>query len=115
MSPPEAMLWAQLRASKQGFKVRRQHPVGPYVADFFVRDANLVIEIDGEAHDFGQRAKRDIARDQYMQGRGYRVLRLLAADVMRDLDAVLLMISSQVANPLHHPSDGPPPHAGEEL
>ena len=47
MSPPEAMLWAELRRSKQGFKVRRQHPIGPYVADFFVRDANLVIEVDG--------------------------------------------------------------------
>ena len=113
-SAPEAMLWAELHRSKQRFKVRRQHTIGPYVADFFIRDANLVIEVDAEAHDFGQRATRDIARDQYMQEREYRVMRLLAADVMRGLDAVLLMISSQVTNPLHHPSDGPPPHAGEE-
>ena len=115
MSPPEAMLWAELRGNKQGFKVRRQHPVGPYVADFFVRDANLVIEIDGEAHDFGERPGRDASRDRYMDQQGYRVIRLIARDVIKDLDAALRMISSQVMNPLHHPSDGPPPHPGEEL
>ena len=115
MSPPEAMLWNQLRGSRLGFKVRRQHPLGPYVADFFVRDANLVIEVDGNAHDFGERPKSDNHRDKYMIGQGYRVVRVLARDVMRDLDAVLKFIAVQVANPLHHPPDGPPPHSGEEL
>ena len=115
MSPPEAMLWAELRRSKQGFKVRRQHPIGPYVADFFVRDANLVIEVDGQAHDFGDRPSRDAERDRYMSQQGYRVIRLAAGDVIKDLDAALRMISSQVMNPLHHPSDGPPPHPGEDL
>ena len=115
MSPPEVMLWDQLRGSKLGFKARRQRPIGPYVADFYVREANLVIEVDGNAHDFGRRPDRDVARDGYMQARGYRVLRLLAADVMRDLDAVVRMIASQVTNPLHHPVDGHPPRDGEEL
>ena len=115
MSPPEVLLWNQLRGSKLGFKVRRQHPIGPYVADFYVREANLVIEVDGTAHDFGSRPARDIARNRYMEAGGYRVIRLLADDVMRELDSVVRMIVSQVTNPLHHPSDGPPPRAGEEL
>ena len=115
MSPPEVLLWDQLRARRLGFKVRRQHPVGPYVADFFVPDVNLVIEIDGAAHDYGERPSRDAVRDRYMREREYRVIRILAADVMKDLNSVVRMIVSHVTNPLHHPLDGPPPHAGEEL
>ena len=115
MSPPEVLLWGVLRGRKQGFKVRRQHPIGPYIADFFIRESSLVIEVDGNAHDYGDRPARDASRDRFIKERGYRVLSVLAAEVMRDLDAVIRMISCQVANPLHHPSDGPPPHAGEEL
>jgi len=83
MSPPEALLWSQLRGSKLGFKVRRQHPIGPYVADFYVRDAGLVIEIDGSPHDFGDRPERDERRDRYLAERGYRILHLVAAEVMK--------------------------------
>src|SRR5690242_21269362 len=54
MSPPEVVLWSQLRGKRLGFKVLRQHPIGPYVADFCVSTAKLVIEVDGGAHDFGR-------------------------------------------------------------
>ena len=114
MSPPEALLWSYVRGDKLGFKVRRQHPVGPYVADFFVREAKLVIEIDGSAHEFGDRPSRDLARDGYMSSQGYRVVRLLAREVMRDPDSASRYIAEQVTSPLHHASHGPPPHAGEE-
>ena len=114
LSPPEALLWDQLRGNKLGFKVRRQHPIGPYTADFFVRDAGLVIEIDGSSHEYGDRPARDAVRDQYLAKRGYSLLRLVASDVMSNLAGVLEHIAVQVRNPLHHPPDGPPPHAGEE-
>ncbi|MEO8454565.1 MAG: DUF559 domain-containing protein [Sphingomicrobium sp.] len=114
MSPPEVALWSQLRASKLGFKVRRQHPIGPYVADFFIRDAGLVIEVDGSPHDYGDRPERDAVRDRYIEQHGYRVLRVAAIDVLRNLDGVLSLISERGTNPLHHPLDGPPPHAGED-
>ena len=114
MTPPEVLLWSQLRASKAGFKVRRQHPIGPYVADFFLRDASLVIEIDGRSHDFGVRPESDERRDHYLAERGYRTLRKDASDVMKNLQGVMTLIVDRVKNPLHHPSDGPPPHPGEE-
>jgi len=114
MSPPEVVLWSQLRGKRLGFKVLRQHPIGPYVADFYVSTAKLVIEVDGGAHDFGNRPERDERRDRYLADRGYRVLRIAAADVTRNLEGALLFIAEQVMNPLHHPSDGPPPHAGED-
>ena len=114
MSPPEVLLWDQLRGRQLGFKVRRQHPIGPYVADFFIQAAGLVVEIDGSSHGYGDQPLRDAARDRYTAERGYRVVRLLASDVMGDLDAALKYIVVQARNPLHHPSDGPPPHSGED-
>ncbi len=50
MSPPEVMVWVHLRARKDGTTFRRQHPVGPYVLDFYCPQARLAIEIDGEHH-----------------------------------------------------------------
>ncbi|MGE5563938.1 MAG: endonuclease domain-containing protein [Bacillota bacterium] len=115
MTDAEVLIWSQLRGAKLGVKVRRQHPIGPYVADFFVRDRGLVIEVDGSSHDFGERPLRDERRDRYMKERGCRVLRISATDVTKNLDGVLSLIREHVANPLHHPSDGPPPHAGEDF
>jgi very-short-patch-repair endonuclease len=114
MSPPEVLLWSQVRRQKLGFKVLRQHPIGPYTADFYVSATRLVIEVEGSAHDFGERPKRDEARDRYMAERGYRVLRILPRDVMRNSDGALSYIAEQVTNPLHQPSAGPPPRPGEE-
>jgi very-short-patch-repair endonuclease len=115
MSPPEVALWSQLRGKKLGFKVLRQHPIGPYTADFYVSSAKLVIEVDGSAHDFGDRPERDEARDRYMAERGYRVLRILAHDVIKNLEGALSIIAEQVVNPLHHASHGPPPRPGEDI
>ena len=88
-----------------------------YVVRNFARKARLTIEIDGSPHDYGNRPRRDEARDAYLMQLGYRILRLAAGDVMKDVDAALKYIVAEVANPLHHQAslDGPPPHAGEEF
>jgi len=88
MSPPEAKLWALLRRSPAGVKFRRQHPIGPYVADFYCARAKLVIEIDGRVHDNPQAQGRDEMRDKYMEGLGLRIVRVPAADVLADSAAV---------------------------
>ena len=114
MSLPENMLWQRLRGSQLGMKFRRQHPIGPYVADFFCSAARLVIEIDGEAHNRGEAPQRDSVRDKFMVERGLTVLRISAADVLRDANAVAEAIAVRAGNPLHHPSDGPPPHRSRQ-
>jgi very-short-patch-repair endonuclease len=86
MSPPEVKLWSLLRRSPSGIRFRRQHPVGPYVADFYCPAAKLVIEIDGAIHDFT--VERDERRDEYMRGLGLTVLRIPAREVMRDTNSV---------------------------
>jgi very-short-patch-repair endonuclease len=115
MSFPEVLLWQELRGRRTGLKFRRQHPIGPYVVDFYCSEASLVVEIDGEAHDRGDRPARDWLRDQFLQENGYRVLRIKAAEVLRDAGAVAALAVSQAAAPLHHSpmASGPPPRAGE--
>jgi very-short-patch-repair endonuclease len=86
MSPPEVRLWSLLRRSPCGIRFRRQYPVGPYVADFYCSAAKLVIEIDGQIHDFT--VERDAARDEYIRGLGLQILRIPARDVMADAHSV---------------------------
>jgi len=117
MSLPEVLLWRHLSASKLGFPVRKQHPIGPYIVDFYVACAKLVVEIDGEAHNRGDRPMRDNRRNAVLTSKGYRLLRIPAIDVLKRLDSVLSGIVTEVGRPLHHQAalDGPPPRAGEEF
>ncbi len=117
MSPPEVLLWQRLRGSKAGARFRRQHPVGPYVVDFYCSQARLIVEIDGEIHGVGTRIARDEHRDAFLQENGYKVEHVNAADVLKDPDGSAAAIASLVARPLHHrpAAGGPPPRAGEEF
>jgi very-short-patch-repair endonuclease len=121
MSLPEVLLWQELRKRPGGLKFRKQHPSGPYVLDFYCSDARLGIEIDGQAHDFGERPARDSARDAWFARAGIATLRIPAKDVLRDLEAALThILAACVARiPLHHPAarGGPPPRdeLGEDL
>ena len=88
MSLPEAMLWRLLRRSPGGVKFRRQHAIGPFVADFYCPAAKLVIEIDGASHDMGDRPTRDDERGAYLKSLGLEVTRIPARDVLKDARAV---------------------------
>ena len=87
LSPPEARLWSRLRARKPGAPVfRRQHPIGPYVLDFYCAEARLAVEVDGMSHDLGDRPQRDISRDAWLKARGLTVMRIAASEAMRNAD-----------------------------
>jgi very-short-patch-repair endonuclease len=114
LSPPEARLWVRLRQRAPGLPTfRRQHPIGPYVLDFFCAKARLAIEIDGMRHDVGGRPERDLRRDAWLQARGVTVPRIAAGDVMRALDemvdSIVRMAAALIDGPHHRPADGPPP------
>ena len=74
LSLPEVLLWQQLRARPEGWKFRRQHPADRYVLDFYCEQARLCIEIDGVAHDFGNRPANDRIRDEWLTRVGIRTL-----------------------------------------
>ncbi len=89
LSVPEARLWSRLRERASGKAVfRRQHPVGPYVLDFYCAKARLAVEIDGATHDLGDRPLRDLRRDVWLEARGITVMRIAASEAMRRMDEV---------------------------
>ncbi|MDP3551433.1 MAG: DUF559 domain-containing protein [Novosphingobium sp.] len=113
MTKPEVMLWQLLRQRPRGLKFRRQHPVGPYVADFYCASARLIIEVEGWVHDT-ERAINDTHRFKFLVENGYRVLRISAKRILADVVGTAEAIVARADSPLHHPTDGPPPRAGEE-
>jgi len=87
LSAPEARLWSRLRRRAQDRPVfRRQHPIGPYVLDFYCAKARLAVEIDGQSHDMGDRPERDLRRDAWLRGRGVTVVRIPADELIRRAD-----------------------------
>ena len=102
MSLPEVLLWQRLKGSPQGVAFRKQHPIGPYRADFYCAAVKLVIEVDGVAHDMGERPERDAERKAWLERQGYRVLRVPASGVLKNADEVAQSIVSLAAYPLHH-------------
>jgi very-short-patch-repair endonuclease len=95
MTLPEGVLWRVLRRRPEGFKFRRQHPVGRFIADFYCPAAALIIEVDGEAHNMPDRPQRDAQRDVWMREQGLRVFRIAARDVMSDETAVVAAILAE--------------------
>ena len=116
MSLPEVILWKYLRGGRagSGVRFRRQHPVGPYIADFYCPAAKLVVEIDGEAHDRGDGPEHDQKRDAFLNENGYQVLRVSAAEVMNAPNEVAAAIVARVTAPLHRFAV-PLPACGEDL
>ena len=114
---PEVLVWRELRKRPGGLKFRRQHPFGEVVLDFTCLERRAAIEIDGLAHDRGDRPTRDLSRDAWLQSRGFSVLRIPAASVLRDLSAAIEDIVAFCLEqpPLHHQpaAGGPPPRSGE--
>ena len=74
MSLPERLLWTRLKGSE--IHIRKQHPVGPYILDFYCASRKLAIEVDGFAHDTGNRPQRDDVRTAWLNEKGIEVLRI---------------------------------------
>jgi very-short-patch-repair endonuclease len=96
MSLPEVLLWVQLRRGQAGARFRRQHPLGPFVLDFYCSEAKLAVEVDGIGHSMGDRPQRDARRDGWLKGRGIRVARFPATEVLDNLDGVVRTIADMV-------------------
>ena len=117
MSLPEVLLWKQLQKRPGGFKFRKQFPFEQITVDFACLECRLIIEVDGESHSFGDRPAKDAARDAILVRAGFRVMRLPAIEVLKNMGGVVSGIVAHCfeVGPLHQPAAGPPPRAGEEL
>src|SRR5262249_37325892 len=104
---PERILWGLLRGGRLGgLKFRRQHPIGPFFADFYCCEAKLVVELDGISHD--GRGDADRRRETYLRKSGLTVLRIGNDDVLRDLEAVAMAILKAAGRPVDSGTGGRP-------
>jgi very-short-patch-repair endonuclease len=97
----EAALWRKLRSrSLNGFKFVRQEPIGPYTVDFICREGRLIVEVDGGQHVDNP---HDAARDGWLAGRNYRVIRFWNNEVLTNMTGVLEVIATALAETPPHP------------
>ena len=112
LTDAETILWAKLRRRDYpGLRFRRQHLIGPYVADFACISLRLVIELDGATHATEAEIKHDRLRKSYLEKRGWRVLRIANENTYRNLNDIL-QATSEFPPPPPPPMTAPPPKIG---
>ncbi|MBF0218628.1 MAG: endonuclease domain-containing protein [Gammaproteobacteria bacterium] len=101
----EVLLWLELKSKKLNvLDFDRQKIIGNYIVDFYCAEKSVVIEVDGSSHNGKQ--DEDAERDRYLHGLGLTVIRLLAKDVMQNMDGVIVFLRD-------HPAlSGTPPEEG---
>ena len=93
----EDIIWQSLRNRKiLGFKFRRQHPLGKYIADFYCYEAKLVIEIDGGIHNQLENKEYDNGRSFELEELGITVIRFINKEVEDNLEKVLNSIKKHL-------------------
>lgn len=100
----EALFWSQVRAGRlSGHKFKRQVPITPYIVDFLCPSARLIVELDGEPHETFERRKRDAARDAWLRGQSFEIMRFTNEAFLGNpqlaLDAVLVAIEGRTISP----------------
>ena len=102
----EGLLWALVRNRRMGVKFRRQHPIQPYVLDFYCHELRLAVELDGGQHTAPAHRIRDRRRTSALAARGIRVLRFSNLEVLQETQAVAETLWKTCQHP--HPTGSPP-------
>ena len=98
MTESETVLWETLRNLNCGYHFRRQHPIGDYIADFICLKRKLVIEVDGGYHNEPIQQQDDQARTEFMERKGYTVIRFKNEEISNNLNEVVMRIKEQLFN-----------------
>jgi very-short-patch-repair endonuclease len=115
MTLPEVVVWSALRGRRLGgARFRRQHPIGPYILDFYCDEARLALEIDGQGHEHPEQAAHDQRRTEWLNRRSIEVYRVAARDVLGNLEGVLASVRLRILGEPPPPLRGPPPPEGED-
>jgi very-short-patch-repair endonuclease len=109
MTEAEKVLWQILRSRQtEGYRFRRQVPIGRFIADFVCHEARLIIEIDGGQHD--PSSEPEVSRTQFLEGEGYLVLRFWNTEVLGNPEGTRIAIAENLSR--GHPHPNPPPSRG---
>ncbi|HFC04376.1 MAG TPA: endonuclease domain-containing protein [Rhizobiales bacterium] len=94
----EKRLWSELKKFRKHYQlhVRKQAPIGPYIADFAIHSKKIIIEVDGEHHLSSKGLVRDKKRDAWFKGQGYRVLRFNTGELIENLGGCVEKILDEV-------------------
>jgi very-short-patch-repair endonuclease len=114
MTRAETLLWRYVKADRiDGRGFRRQVPIQNYIADFICMSAKIVVELDGESHDFEERQRADQNRDAFFVSEGFQILRFTNEQVMSNLEGVVEAIRQTAASRLRGlPLSPALPHKG---
>lgn len=93
-TPQEFKLWFYLKTKNLGVKFRRQQSIGPYIADFYCKEKNLVIELDGSAH--VEARSYDNERSLYLETIGIKTIRFWNNEIDKNMDGVLNKIKKEI-------------------
>lgn len=96
MTPAETVLWMHLKAGLEGYKFRRQHPIGIYIADFYCHSAKLIIELAGSIHQLAEVQQNDNKREADLLEWGYQVIRFSNEEVFNKINFVLNRILADI-------------------
>ncbi len=96
MTFAEVKLWGYLRRNELGVRFRRQHPIGPYIADFAALVPRVIVETDGYSHHREQAGDHDEQRDRWLTSQGWTVLRFPDEEVWNEFDYVARRIATTV-------------------
>ena len=89
MTLSEVLLWQEIKNKQLGVRFSRQIPIDNFIVDFFCKDLNLVIEIDGDSHYHDDQPEKDVARQSRLESFGITVLRFDDIDVKKNMGWVL--------------------------
>lgn len=95
----EKILWQRLSNNKlNGFRFKRQHPIGDYIADFYCHKAKLVIEIDGAYHNSPEQKIYDEDRRRIFEELGLVVIRFTDEEIFQEKDRIIQVIESMISS-----------------
>ncbi len=97
MTLGEILLWNELKQKKMlGYDFDRQRPIDNFIVDFYCKDLQLAIEVDGDSHNFDETYEKDKIRQQRLETLGVKFLRFDDAEVKKDINNVLRVIEGWI-------------------
>ena len=92
----ESVMWHYLRGKQLGKQFRRQHIIGPFIADFACLDPKVVVELDGGYHSIPEQQVSDEERTEWLENKGYKVIRFTNDEVLGDIQNTLKKIKDSI-------------------
>jgi len=97
MTEAETILWTHLKKGVNKFKIRRQHPIGLYIADFYCHKTKLIIEVDGSIHNKSGVKESDMERQKELERWGYSIIRFTNQQVIEKPEEIIKIISEKIS------------------